>query len=206
VAKIEDWVKRSCGLHTILPILESREALDPLGRRDLAQACAQHIHNIPGARIGANDLLALLGGLRRPPNRTIYQTPVGRVIDELIEAFSAYTVQLCGPVFDRVKDLETLSLEVSEDISRGLFAKTAVTPTQVKCIWDCYKPDKLELDEARSILKTESPAVTAPFGSMLERSCHSAWAERLIERRELYLLAPTIQFSEKSSFREFASI
>ncbi|OYW12937.1 MAG: hypothetical protein B7X02_03140, partial [Rhodospirillales bacterium 12-54-5] len=86
VAKIHLWVERSAGLHPLLPILESREALDPMGRRELAQACAAHPSLIRGARIGANDLLSLLGGLRRPPGRTIYETPVGRVIDELLEA------------------------------------------------------------------------------------------------------------------------
>jgi citrate lyase beta subunit len=62
VAKIHLWVERSAGLHTLLPILESREALDPVGRRELAQACAAHPPLIPGARIGANDLFSLLGG------------------------------------------------------------------------------------------------------------------------------------------------
>ncbi len=189
VAKIHLWVERSRGLHTLLPILESREALDPFGRRELAQACAAHPPIIPGARIGANDLFSLLGGLRRPPGLTVYETPVGRVIDDLIEAFSASAVRLCGPVFDRIQDLETLSREVREDIHRGLFAKTAITPTQSKAIWDSYRPDELELEEACCILDPEAPAILALHGHMLERACHNAWARHLVEREKLHSAA-----------------
>ncbi len=189
VAKIHLWVERSAGLHPLLPILESREALDPIGRRELAQACAAHPSLIRGARIGANDLFSLLGGLRRPPGRTIYETPVGRVIDELLEAFSAHPIRLCGPVFDRIHDLDTLTREVREDMERGLQAKTAVTPRQAQVIWDGYRPDTRELEEARRILDPEAPAVLGLNGGMLERACHRAWASRLVIRESLYRAA-----------------
>lgn len=169
VAKIHLWVERSAGLHTLLPILESREALDPVGRRELAQACAAHPPLIPGARIGANDLFSLLGGLRRPRGRTIYETPVGRVIDELLQAFSAYPVRLCGPVFDRIQDLETLSREVVEDVHRGLYSKTAITPRQSQVIWESYRPSELELEEAAA-----SSILKAPPSSAYTAACWSA--------------------------------
>jgi citrate lyase beta subunit len=193
VAKIHLWVERSAGLHTLLPILESREALDPIGRRELAQACAAHPPLIPGARIGANDLFSLLGGLRRPPGRTIYETPVGRVIDELLEAFSGHPVRLCGPVFDRIQDLGTLKRELNEDIFRGLHAKTAITPRQAQVIWEGYRPCALELEEAHLILDPEAPAVLGLNGSMLERTCHNAWANRLVNREALHSAASVMQ-------------
>jgi citrate lyase beta subunit len=189
VAKIHLWVERSAGLHTILPIMESREALDPIGRRELAQACAAHPPLIPGARIGANDLFCLLGGLRRPTGRTIYETPVGHVVDELLEAFSIHSVRLCGSVFDRIQDMETLAREVSEDVHRGLHAKTAVTPRQAQIIWENYLPNELELEEARCIIDPNSPAVLGLHGGMLERACHSAWANRVIDRELLHQAA-----------------
>lgn len=193
VAKIHLWVERSAGLHTLLPILESREALDPFGRRELAQACAAHPPLIPGARIGANDLFSLLGGLRRPPGRTIYETPVGRVIDELLEAFSGHPVRLCGPVFDRIQDLGTLKRELNEDIFRGLHAKTAITPRQAQVIWEGYRPCALELEEAHLILDPEAPAVLGLNGSMLERTCHNGWANRLVNREALHSAASVMQ-------------
>jgi citrate lyase beta subunit len=192
VAKIHLWVERSAGLHTLLPILESRDTLDPIGRRELAQACAAHPPIIPGARIGANDLFCLLGGLRRPCGRTIYETPVGRVIDELLELFSAQSVRLCGAVFDRINDVETLTREVNEDIHRGLYAKTAITPNQSHLIWESYRPNARELQEAYCILEEGAPAVIGLNGGMLERACHTAWANRLIERDTLYRAASSI--------------
>lgn len=186
VHTIHLWTEKSYGLHTILPILETREALDSVGRRELAQACAAHPPVIPGARIGANDLFSLLGGLRRPSGRTIYETPVGRVIDGLLEAFSAQGVRLCAPVCDRTSDLETLQREVVEDIHRGLFAKTAIHPRQVHAIWRSYLPDPAEIDEAQLILQPDAPAVFGLNGDMLEPACHGEWARRLLQRDALH--------------------
>ncbi len=189
VPSIHLWTEKCYGLHTILPILETREALDPVGRRELAQACAAHPPVIPGARIGANDLFSLLGGLRRPAGRTVYETPVGRVIDGLLEAFCAQGVKLCAPVCDRIGDLATLEREVAEDIHRGLFAKTAIHPKQVEAIWQSYQPAAGEIEEARQILDPAAPAVFGSNGDMLEPACHGEWARRLLHRDELHRAA-----------------
>lgn len=186
VASIHLWIERSGGLFRILPIMESREALDPFGRRDLAHACAAHRPVIPAVRIGANDLFSLLGGLRRPRGSTVYETPVGSVIDSLIEAFCAQDVRLCGPVFDHLEDTKTLMREVEQDMRRGLFAKTAITPKQASQIWRSYGPSDEETIEARRILKRDAPAVFSLHGTMLEPACHSEWARRLLERSRIY--------------------
>jgi citrate lyase beta subunit len=186
VASIHLWVERSSGLFRLLPIMESREAIDPLGRRDLAHACAAHRPVIPAARIGANDLFSLLGGLRRPRGRTVYETPVGSVIDGLIEAFCAQDIRLCGPVFDHLEDTETLIREVEQDVIRGLFAKTAITPKQAGQIWKSYRPTDEETIEARRILRRDAPAVFSIHGRMMEPACHSEWAKRLLERRRIH--------------------
>lgn len=186
VETINCWVERSSNCYTIIPILESQAVLDPIGRRELAQACAAHRSIIPCARIGANDIFSLLGGLRRPVGRTVYETPVGFVIDGLIETFSASEVRLCGPVFDRIEDISTLTREVAEDISRGLFSKTAITPRQVQIIWDSYRPTEMEIEEATHILSPDAPAVFGLHGGMLEPACHTEWARRLLWRANLY--------------------
>jgi citrate lyase beta subunit len=191
---IHQWIEMSFGLHTIIPILETRDALDPGGRRDLALACAAHPSQIPGARIGANDLFSLLGGLRRPGGRTVYETPVGRVIDNLLETFCAQGVRLCAPVCDRIDDLNTLERELQEDIHRGLFAKTAIHPSQVQVIWKSYEPCKNELLDARRILDPQSPAVFGSDGNMLEPACHSQWARQLTSRDALYRSALDMAF------------
>lgn len=185
-ATIHSWVERSQGLFRLFPIMESREALDPLGRRDLAQACATHRSIIPAVRIGANDLFSLLGGLRRPSRKTIYETPVGAVIDGLIQAFSFHEIRLCGSVFDRLEDRETLAREVEADIERGLFSKTAVTPDQAQQIWRHYRPDEAEIEEARAIISSDALAVFKSLGKMVEPACHAGWAKRLLDRNRIF--------------------
>jgi citrate lyase beta subunit len=196
-SSIHEWIERSGGQHHILPILESREALDPIGRRELAHACAAHRPLIPCARIGANDLFALLGGLRRPSGRTVYETPVGRVIDGFLEVFSSYAVALCGPVFDRMNDLGTLAREVAEDIHRGMFAKTAINPRQIPIIWNAYRPDAQDVEEAQRILEPEAPAVFGLHGNMLERACHAEWAKRLLHREAVHAKVLTPEVSPR---------
>ncbi|MES2570901.1 MAG: HpcH/HpaI aldolase/citrate lyase family protein [Verrucomicrobiota bacterium] len=180
--KMQAWARRSDRRFPLLPILETRDALDSEGRRELAAACADFRDLIPRVRIGANDLFALLGGLRRPRGKTIYETPLGRVIDELIEVFSGVGLPLSGSVFDRLDDLETLARECRDDVTRGLFAKTALNPLQVAVISKSYYPDPSEVEEAQKILDGDSPAVFSMNGSMLEPACHSGWARNLLRR------------------------
>jgi citrate lyase beta subunit len=186
VESIHKWIEISRGLFQLLPIMESREALDPMGRRDLALACAAHRSQVPAARIGANDFFSLLGGLRRPPGKTVYETPVGYVINGLIEAFGAQGVRLCGPVFDRMNCTDVLTREIDEDVSRGLFAKTALNPGQARQIWDHYRPQNQDIEAAESILDLHAPAVFNLNECMLEPACHSGWARRLLQRARAY--------------------
>lgn len=180
--KLEAWADRTARRFPLLPILETRDALDSTGRRELAAACADLRDIIPRVRIGANDLFALLGGLRRPRGKTIYETPLGRVIDELIEVFSGVGLPLSGSVFDRLDDFETLARECRDDVTRGLFAKTALNPLQVAVITESYHPDASEVEDALKTLDANSPAVFALNGSMLEPACHAAWARGLLRR------------------------
>jgi citrate lyase beta subunit len=177
--------------------LESRETLDSGGRRELAEVCVEHRAAIPRVRIGANDLFALLGGLRRPRGCTVYETPLGRVVDELLEIFSARDLPLSGLVFDRLEDVGTLRREVVQDIQRGIFCKTALNPSQVAAIWEAYRPDEMELQEAHHILHPDSPAVFGLNGSMLEPACHAEWARRMIARDAMHRAAEMMMAAEK---------
>ena len=188
---IGEWAAALGGEMPVLPTMESRQVLDPAGRHDLVQACWQHRAIIPRVRIGANDLLRLLGGLRRPRGRTIYETPVARVIDALLEGFAGSGIPLCGTAFDRIDDIETLRREAVQDIERGLLAKTALTPAQVHCLWDALRPSAEEIEEARCLLAPDSPAVFGMNGTMLEPACHRDWAVRLLRRAELHARAGT---------------
>jgi len=180
VERVNRWVELTSGFIQIVPILESAEALDPIGRTDLGSVCNAHRTSIDFARIGANDLLKLLGGLRRPKGKTIYETPVGRVIDSLLEVFSLIHLPLCGPVFDHFSDTETLARELEEDVSRGLFSKTVIHPSQLETIWNSYRPPIADIQDAMQLLHPDAPAVMSFNGSMLEKACHSDWAMRIL--------------------------
>jgi citrate lyase beta subunit len=164
-----------------MPILEAAQVLDPVGRRDLSQACSAHRMVIPCARIGANDLLSLMGGLRRPRGRTIYETPVGKVIDGLIEAFCLSHLPLCAPVYEHFSDVATFKRELKEDVYRGLYSKTAIHPEQIGTIWDCYIPEKVDLEDAIKVTSLNCPPIVSSNGSMLEKACHQRWAKRIME-------------------------
>lgn len=186
VERVNRWVELTTGLIRMVPILESREALDPAGRSELSSICNAHRTVIDFARIGANDLLNLLGGLRRPRGRTIYETPVGRVIDSLLEVFSLIDLPLCAPVFDHISDTKTLTRELEEDVNRGLFSKTAIHPSQLSTIWNSYCPSGTDIQDALRILHPDSPAVMSFNGSMLEKACHANWARRMLLLSELH--------------------
>lgn len=180
--RLAAWARKTGGRFALIPIIETRDALDSVGRLDFGKACADLRQLIPRVRIGANDLFALLGGLRRPRGRTIYETPVGHVIDSLIEVFSGIGIPLSGSVFDRTDDMPTLERETHDDVARGLFSKTALNPAQAKLIAGIYRPEPDEIEEARCILHPDSPAVFSLHGTMHERACHLMWAKLILQR------------------------
>ncbi len=186
VSFIDEWLTMSQYQCMILPIMESREALDPSGRRDLSKICSINKNMIPGARIGANDLFSLMGGLRRPTGKTIYETPVGHIIDCLIESFSVNDVRLFAPVSDRINDVISFEKEIKEDIERGLFGKTCVHPSQVHMVWNSYLPAADEIADAERILNPKNPAVFCSNEGMLEKSCHEKWAANLLARENVH--------------------
>ncbi len=180
------WLRETAGRFPLIPILETREALDPTGRHDLGAACADLRQHIPRVRVGANDLFSLLGGLRRPRGRSIYETPVGHVIDSLIEVFSRIGIPLSGSAFDRTDDLATLEREARDDVARGLFAKTALNPTQAEVIAATYQPEPGEIEAARRIVHPDTPAVFNLHGTMHEPACHLTWARHVLERNAAF--------------------
>jgi citrate lyase beta subunit len=181
---LEEWL-RLTGDKMIMPILETSVVLDLAGRTGIADLCASQRVRIPCARIGANDLLKLLGGLRRPRGQTIYDTPLARVIDDLIATFAPRGVPLSGPVFDQFSDIDTLSREARADADRGLFGKSAIHPCQLEVIWDAMLPSEHELEQARALMSSGAPAVFAMHGMMLESACHRPWAAQVLEIERL---------------------
>lgn len=168
--------------HYLMPTLETREVFD---EREMCALRRQLEHKsvrerVLTLRIGGNDLLSLLG-MRRPRGRTLYQTPIGPVISRLVTTFKPSGFSLSAPVFEYLRDIETLVREVEEDLAHGLVGKTAIHPDQIPIIHACYRVREADLEMASKILDEDAPAVFKMDHSMCEPATHRNWAQRLIK-------------------------
>lgn len=171
----------------IMPILETRAVFDLQEMHRLRDLLAQSnlAPRIPLLRIGSMDLLSLLG-LRRDLARVIYETPAGHVIDQLITVFKPAGFELAAPGFEGLDRLDVLAQELSQDVARGLFAKTCVHPDQIDLIQDAYMVRSEELEMAEAVLDPARPAVFRLGARMCEKAVHAAWAINALERARYF--------------------
>lgn len=173
--------------HLLMPTLETADVFDPAEMRELCRrmAAPDLAHRILALRIGGNDLLALLG-LRRPRNMTIYQTPLGPVIGNLVTTFRPHGFRLTAPVFEHLDCAELMAQEIQQDLAYGMAGKTAIHPSQVKLIDRHYRVQATEVAMALKILDSDSPAVFKMDNSMCEPATHRNWARAVIARAGLF--------------------
>jgi citrate lyase beta subunit len=136
-------------------------------------------------RIGGNDLLQLLG-LRRPRRRSIYATPLGTVIGQLVTTFRPHGFNLTGPVFEYLDRPADLARETRQDLAHGLFGKSAIHPDQVPMIEAEYRVSAGDLHAAEKILADGAPPVFRLHDAMCEPATHHVWARSIVERASLY--------------------
>jgi citrate lyase beta subunit len=171
----------------LMPTLETREMLDASGRRALRRAMEESPlrDRILACRIGGNDLMALLR-LRRPRGRTIYETPLRSVIEQLVTSFAPAGFDLSGPVCELLDAPDILAREVEIDLEHGLLGKTAIHPGQIEVIEGAMRVDPEDLGAAKQILAEDAPGVFAASNRMCEPATHRPWAERLLERADVF--------------------
>ncbi len=173
--------------HLIMPTLETVEVFDDLEMqrfRQLLQTPGIR-ERILALRIGGNDLLALLG-IRRPRNVTLYRTPLGPVISRLVVTFRPYGFLLTAPVFEHLDAPGLLDMEMAEDLAHGMVGKTAIHPDQVPLIERHYRVKTSDVEMARCIMDTQSPAVFKMHGSMCEVATHRDWAQSVVEQARMF--------------------
>ncbi|MGR8933814.1 MAG: HpcH/HpaI aldolase/citrate lyase family protein [Gammaproteobacteria bacterium] len=171
---------------TVMPTLETRDAFDPVAMRELRAALLQQDGPaVLALRIGGNDLMNLLG-IRRPRGLTVYDTPLGSVIAQLVTIFKPFGFALSAPVFEYLDDAETLQREIRLDLAHGLIGKTAIHPGQIACIEACYRVDAADLEMADCLLEADRPAVFKMHEAMCEVSTHRRWAEEIRIRKALF--------------------
>jgi citrate lyase beta subunit len=174
----------------VMPTLETIEVFDPQEMAGLRQMLLQPTYRdrVLSLRMGGNDLFNLMG-MRRPRDRTIYRTPLGSVIAQVVTTFLPYGFNVTGPVFEYLDQDRLLSREVRNDLSQGIFGKTAIHPRQVARIERHYRVRTTDLQMAERILDETSPAVFRMCDAMCEPATHRRWAVQVLERARLYGLA-----------------
>lgn len=176
---------------SLMPTLETEEVFDYEEMHKLRRMLEEDPRargRILCLRIGGNDLLNCLR-IRRDPSRTIYETPIGSVIERLVGEFVPRGFGLTSPVFESMTELSVLAEEVELDLNRGLFGKTAIHPDQIEPIERLYRVPAQDFDEAQAILEPEAPAVFRRGGRMCEPATHSRWAHDIVQRAQVYGVA-----------------
>ena len=174
----------------LLPIMES-DGIRDRHFRDALRAIfddAAYRNFIDCVRIGGNDLMGQLG-IRRPVHtHTIYDTPVGATIHELINEFQGLSgFPVTAPVFEcfAPKYDDLFRKEVQQHIANGLFGQTVISPRHLRPLRDMYKVPLADIDSARSVLEHER-AVIGKHGRMDEYTTHHQWAKKIIARHHLF--------------------
>lgn len=181
----------------VMPTLETKEVFDFNAMTELRQALlhADIAQQVLMLRIGGNDLMNLLG-IRRPRASTIYETPIGNVIAQLVTIFSPYGFSLSAPVFEYLDDADTLQKEMKLDLAYGLIGKAAIHPTQVSTIESAYAVDSEDYEMALSLCDRQAPAVFRMHNAMCEVATHQQWAANIMIRQLCYGVKNASPFEE----------
>jgi citrate lyase beta subunit len=169
--------------HRLMPTLETAEVFEPDAMRALRAALLRPgvRERVLALRIGGNDLLRVLG-MRRPRGVTLYDTPLGALLAQLVLIFRPHGFALTAPVFDYLDDDLLLSEEARRDIAYGFCGKTAIHPAQISVIETVFKVKAVELEAARRLVEPNCPAVFRLGGAMYEAAVHVPWAQRVFVR------------------------
>lgn len=173
---------RGSGL-LFMPTIETTAAFDDAAMRELRTLLLRESVRAGclAIRIGGNDLLRLIG-LRRPPDCTIYDTPIGTLIAQLVLTFKPHGFHLTAPVFDRLDARALLIEETRRDLRMGLTGKSAIHPRQVDVIESVLAVPDDDLAAAQALLADSAPAVFQHGGAMLEAAVHRDWAAHVLQR------------------------
>jgi citrate lyase beta subunit len=171
----------------VMPTLETKDVFDFNAMTALRQGLLQAdiFPKILMLRIGGNDLMNLLG-LRRPRLLTLYETPLGNVISQLVTIFKPYGFSLSAPVFEYLNDTATLQKEIQLDLAYGLVGKTAIHPDQVLTIETGYAVEADDYEMALSLNNQAAPAVFRMHNAMCEVATHQQWGESIMNRQLCY--------------------
>ncbi len=170
----------------LMPTLETASVFNPYHNQELAMALTEAFsQTILALRIGGNDLMACLR-LRRSKEVTLYDTPLGMLIYQLLGCFVPYGFYLTAPVFEYLDKPELMLAELRHDVRLGLVGKTIIHPSQLEYVQEAFSVPKLEFEQAQAILQQGAKAVFKHNNSMLEPATHSEWARQILARADVF--------------------
>lgn len=170
----------------IMPTLETAQIFHATHNDELAIALTESFsQEILALRIGGNDLLSCLR-MRRLPDVTLYESPVGALIYRLLGCFVPHGFYLTAPVFEFLDKQALLQQEVNKDVQLGLVGKTVIHPNQIPIIQNSFKVKSEEFSQAQAILQIDAKAVFKQDNMMLEPATHKNWANMIIERAKIF--------------------
>lgn len=179
----------------IMPTFETQSYFDPVYQKEIRDLLTHDFPETLCLRIGGNDLMSCLN-LRRPKGVTLYSTPVGTLISQLVTQFLPYGFNMSAPVCEHFSNVKLLEDELSMDMNNGLYTKTVIHPSQVAVVQNAYKVSQIEYDEATEILNHDALSVFKSEGSMLEIATHKNWAKQIILRKDIYGVQENLNLSE----------
>ena len=195
----------------IMPILESQSIANIGARVDVLWEIKSILNSVKpyvlNIRVGGNDLSNMYG-IRRTPNRSIYDCGVIRdILVNIVNVFASDYV-VSGPVWEyfesRTLDRQWeigLRNEIELDLLNGFFGKTAIHPSQLPIIFDELKVSENDYSDAMSIVNWQDSGLVvgkSDASRMNEVKCHSKWAEKILVRAKIYGIK-AINSAEKES-------
>lgn len=136
-------------------------------------------------RIGGLDLLNLLN-IKRRKGETIYDTPLRKVILDIVTIFKPLGHNITSCAYEYFDDFKTLENEIRLDFANGLMGKTVIHPVQIDVVHAMYAVNEKDFDMATKIADSKAPSVFKCQNSMCEVATHINWANNTLERASVY--------------------
>lgn len=170
----------------IMPTLETPLAFGSAHNHELAVAFKEGFdQEILAIRVGGNDLLSCLR-MRRLPDVTLYDSPLGSLIYRLLGVFVPHGFYLSSPVFEYLDKPDLFADELKRDVALGLVGKTVIHPNQIPAVKTAFVVSPTDHAQAVAILANDAKAVFKQNNTMLEPATHRAWAKEIMARADVF--------------------
>lgn len=182
----------------MMPILESRDIIEPATRHEILGGIRGQINSVGeyilNVRVGGNDFSNHFAA-RRHCDETIYDIlPIAQLFGDILTYFSMDYV-VSGPVWEYFSgendEWKTgLRRELELDRLNGFVGKTVIHPNQIPVVNEMLRVTRKDFEDAKTILSWDSSGlqVGKSIGGerMNEVRTHSRWAQKIMLLAGIY--------------------